>query len=323
MATSPPFHMSNSPKDRGLQRVLLQPSLVDWVAIVYLSATLATLVWGEPGAARTHFLLYVGGILVAYVLAVAVYRWLKPTGPVGQRLYRCTPLVAGCAVYFRLPDIYPIVHPTDLDAQLHQIDLWLVGTDLSVWLEPHTTGLMVDWLSFFYWLYFPLVVLTTSWAILVSTQPARRTSFATGAIVVILVGIFTYTLVPGIGPWHFLADDYEAPLRGGAFYEWMWDIYRMGVGRDIFPSVHTALSLWTTIFLVWERRAHRGVWAALAFVGFLTANIMVATIVLRWHYLVDLLAGMVLAGIGAMVASRGLRWYETRRQAAGVEPGYW
>ena len=61
------------------------------------------------------------------------------------------------------------------------------------------------------------------------------------------------------------------------------------------------------------------------FLAFAATQIIVATMFLRWHYLVDIVAGLVLASTAAIVSHRVVAW-ETRRRgrraSAGVAPIY-
>lgn len=114
-----------------------------------------------------------------------------------------------------------------------------------------------------------------------------------------------YYLVPASGPnihnnfgpilacdvtplplYHFQSDlpgvAYARELR-----EWMFEI--QWTKRDCFPSGHTAVAVVCVVF------AFRiGRWAGLAFlpVGFM---VVLSTVYLRYHYVVDVIAGVALA----------------------------
>lgn len=306
-----------------LARVLAEPALIDWIVIGFLLVELFAVWGGKQGPARDHFLAYLGALLVAYAGAVVAYRALAPTGFLWQRVYRMLPLVAACAVYFRLREVFPIVNPREYDAALHALDLRLFGTDLSVWLEDYSTPAVIDWFSFFYFLYFPMCLAGILWAIFYCKEPDRRARFAVGTILAFLLGHLGYLIVPGLGPWHYLAADYDAPLSGGWFFEANWNTYRTGAGHDIFPSLHTAVSVWLCLFLWAERPTHRGARILFWPVAFIVGNIVAATIVLRWHYFVDLVAGAALALSCRVASRRGVAAYEERRARLGVTPGYW
>jgi membrane-associated phospholipid phosphatase len=304
-------------------RALYEPALVDWIVLTYLAIEIFSVWSGKHGAARDHFLTYLGALFVGYGGIVIAYRALAPTGWFWQRLYRFAPMVAACAVYFRLREIFPLVNPRQYDASLHALDMSLFGTDLSVWIEQFTSRGVVNWFSFFYWLYFPTQLAGILWSIFVSREPDRRARFAVGSIMAFLVGHIIYTMVPGLGPWHHLAAQYDGPLQGGWFFQANWRTYRTGAGHDIFPSLHTACSVWLCLFLNAERRTSRVARWLYWPVVFISANIVAATIVLRWHYFVDLVAGTMLGFLCNFAAYRALSMYEDRRRRHGIAPTYW
>jgi len=141
-------------------------------------------------------------------------------------------------------------------------------------------------------------------------RAARQTAAA--MLVLCLIGVAGYYAVPAVGPYVYQAELYphrfpasDTPLVGRGLA--LIDRAR-GVARDCFPSLHVAHVLVIGAFL----RRH----ARLAFRLYLPFGVAViaATMYLRVHYLVD-----VLAGIPAGVASVWLgTWLQDRRDGQGV-----
>src|SRR5262249_35596565 len=124
------------------------------------------------------------------------------------------------------------------------------------------------------------------------------------------VGHFIYTLVPGYGPYEYLAHDYQAPVAGGPFYNLVLEaVAGAGPLRDIFPSLHTALPTFCSLF-AWKHYRRLA-----PIVSFFALNIILATIVLRWHYAADIGAGLVLAVAAFVAAPRLVERYQARRLA--------
>ena len=135
----------------------------------------------------------------------------------------------------------------------------------------------------------------------------------TGVILIAGIGHFVYTLVPGFGQYMYLAHEYRAPLKGGTFYNLILEaVSGAGPLRDIFPSLHTALPTCCALFS-WR---HYPRVAPIA--TFFAVNIMLATIVLRWHYAADVVAGLLLAGFAIVVAPRLVEAYQARRAEVGL-----
>jgi len=92
-----------------------------------------------------------------------------------------------------------------------------------------------------------------------------------------------------------------------------------GAMKDIFPSLHTAGPCFIAMFSFRnrDRLPFRYTWPLLAFFA---ANIIGATMFLRWHYVIDVFAGFTLASVAALVAPRVTKWEVTRRRRQGLGP---
>ena len=56
------------------------------------------------------------------------------------------------------------------------------------------------------------------------------------------------------------------------------------------------------------------------FMAFAATQIIGATMFLRWHYLIDIIAGITLATTAALVSYRVVSWETGRRSRVGVRP---
>jgi membrane-associated phospholipid phosphatase len=94
-----------------------------------------------------------------------------------------------------------------------------------------------------------------------------------------------------------------------------------GAQKDIFPSLHTAAPVFLTLFSFRNRRVlpFGYTWPIMAFFA---ANIMIATLFLRWHWVIDVVAGLVLAWFGWWLGVTLTR-IETRRRTRLGLPEAW
>jgi membrane-associated phospholipid phosphatase len=108
-----------------------------------------------------------------------------------------------------------------------------------------------------------------------------------------LVSYIGYVLVPARGPRFLLRDLQHRSLEG----LWLFQLMRGGLDRlesiayDCFPSGHTEL----TILAWWSTRHwfNSLFWPYFAY----TSSIIFATVYLRYHYTIDVLAGAGVASI--------------------------
>ena len=72
-------------------------------------------------------------------------------------------------------------------------------------------------------------------------------------------------------------------------------------------------------FLHRDRLPFKFIWPVLAF---FTSQIIIATMFLRWHYLIDIFAGLALASSAAVIAVKVQAWEKQRRERIGAPSVY-
>jgi membrane-associated phospholipid phosphatase len=207
--------------------------------------------------------------------------------------------------------VHPI-NPRDLDPLLAQWDLALFGVHPTVWIER----LMHPWLTEFLQLvyssfYFLPVILGM---ILWIRRDLRAFHIMLTAIVTAFyVSYLGYFAFPALGPRYELAHLQQQPLEG----VWLSSFLRASLDqlellqRDAFPSGHVGVSL---LVLHYSRR-----FAPATMVPYLVVvlGLVVSTVYLRYHYVVDVLAGFVLAVVSAWLAATIRHWMEPRKDEFG------
>jgi membrane-associated phospholipid phosphatase len=216
------------------------------------------------------------------------------------------PYVASC--YKEMALFIPAVRTTDADRWLANLDFRIWGANPTVWMERIHTPALTEFLQIAYTLFVPAVMLVP--VLLWLRRRYRDFQYYAFLIALgFLASYVGYLLVPARGPRFLLAPLQHAPLQG----LWLFSRMQAGLDRlesahyDCFPSGHTALTMlaaWGSRMI--SKRLHR------AYL-FYTPLIIFATVYLRYHYTVDLLAGAALALLAIWTApfayarlSRGL-----------------
>src|SRR5688572_5120395 len=208
-----------------LERLLLVPGLPDWLVAGYLSTVVVGLARAPESRARDAYLLFVGVLIAAYVAAVFFYRLrVEPRlGPdrasyLAACAYHLLPLATILVFYFNLRPILPIINPASYDGALYRLDLAVFGFEPTLAIERFLSPRVVEWFAFFYYSYFFFAASFIFVMTFTCDRDDRLASFATGVLMIVAVGHYVYTLVPGYGPYAYLAHDYQGPLEGGTFY---------------------------------------------------------------------------------------------------------
>ncbi|MBW2453800.1 MAG: phosphatase PAP2 family protein [Deltaproteobacteria bacterium] len=298
-------------------------TLQDLIPLAYL-ALIRVLVWqAVPSPARALSAWRVDGCILALVGGALLCRGLVVAPRWRAVVYRLCLMAVVIESYLMLRDLLPLLRSDSFDQALLDLDLAVFGFEPAFWLERFNLRPVVEYFSFFYFSYFALVA-TYLVVMLWVLRPGRATSeYAIGSFLVLCLGQLGYLVVPGTGPIHHFADQFAAPVDGGFFWSCVTHTVAAGGAlRDIFPSLHTAVPTWYALFSWTQARRDRRWRPAAVVCSWFALNIMLSTMVLRWHYLVDVIAGLALALLVSRVAPRLAAWEARRRQRLGL-PAPW
>jgi hypothetical protein len=319
------MHSSNearSPALRGLAGELaLRLSAQDWLLAGYFGTLLLEVIGGSGPRRLTAIV-----ALVADILVFGAALWLVRAGRIRDRrvsglVYRLGLFGSFLGSFFQLQWILPAASGPALDAKLHRLDLRIFGIEPAQAFDRFVCPETTEWFSFFYYGYFVLLAAYLLPILFLARSERVLLPFGFGIAWLYSVGHVVYTLVPAYGPYAHLT--FEHPLSGSTW----WPLVEATVASvdgsartDVFPSLHTAGPAFLAMFAFKHRtqRPFRQIWALLVFVA---TQIILATMFLRWHYLVDVVAGLALATSGIIAGRLALRWDEAR-QAAGGPPSW-
>jgi membrane-associated phospholipid phosphatase len=241
--------------------------------------------------------------LVTVALLFAVAALALGEGQVGWRywLKELLPVPVVPYIFLNLGRLVPLINPHTYDAELEALDRRLLGpeTQAALYAIPLPTW-FAEVLTLAYSTFFFLGIA------LVVTLAARRDPFlprATAAVIVtFMISYAGYFVVPAYGPRATVARERYATLPPGLVGEKVRDLldHWEKTKTDAFPSGHTMVTL---AVLFCARRRQRRLYDTLLPVG---ALLILATVLLTYHYVVDVLAAIPLTaaslGLAALLA---------------------
>ena len=236
--------------------------------------------WRTPDFAVCASFLAANGLLLAWaVRGDEDWRW---------RIRLLFYVVAMNVLFQRMATAVPLVNPWNADSFLHYLDRLLIGENLSLRMQPFICRPLTEVMSFCYILFLPY--LTISLFLYLLGRPDQARPFYAGLFTLYGIGFLGYLLFPARGPIDALAAQFSVPLEGGWLTRWTAETVEKGSNHvDAFPSLHCAVSFY---LLLSDRRYHR--WRFWSYL-LPAAGLWVSTIYLRYHYLVDVLAGFTLS----------------------------
>lgn len=163
------------------------------------------------------------------------------------------------------------------------------------------------WAIFYLYLFYPLSAITMVYFSFVEFRTGY--ALAWSLVIINLVSDLVYLVFP------VTTDIYRAtllahPMVGNSFATAMYNHFKTDPSFNCFPSLHASVS--TICFYAWYRYAKLKPNAATKSIallmGVIAAGVMLSTLFVKQHYIVDEIAGFFLAwGVGAwMYGKRGV-----------------
>jgi membrane-associated phospholipid phosphatase len=276
----------------------------EWVTIGYLSWILALLCVCRrniPHAGRyfaVHCTTAVGIAWLAWMATLSRNRALQ----LARHWY---PLALYIFFFEELRGLVHAIFPGWFDRWLILFDYNFSGVHPAAWLSRFANPGSNDFMQFSYMTYFLYLVILPG----ILYVQGKRAAFWTVMVATAIAHYSVYViavLLPVESPYFALASLHFVPLEGGALTKTIDFIERFGrVHGGAFPSAHVAGSM---VALLAARRYKPWLfWICLPFF----CSMCVATVYGRYHYIADVLAGIVVGAIGWVAG----RWMMEREGA--------
>ncbi len=281
----------------------------DLISSVFLLGLILLVLAARERITDWHWLLGTYLVLLALQFGVVAGRG-RGLPPVLADFF---PLVPILTIYDSLRFI-PELNPGDWDDLLIRIDRALLGGDPSLWFERISTPWLTELFQLAYLVYYVLPFLLLGVLYCRNHGPRITPELKSQAeaafdlcIVALLLSHYLafvgYMVVPALGPRFAMAPLYRTQLTGLALAEPIGNLLNAmeGIKRDAFPSGHTSAAL-ITLYYAFRFTPRLGRYALAP-----VALMILATVYLRYHYVVDVLAGAILSGLCVSLAPRLLR----------------
>lgn len=192
---------------------------------------------------------------------------------------------------------------TPADAALFELDRTLWG---GISLPEHFFRLERIWLSELlsgaYFCFYFVVLLPVIW-FSIRRREHEAKSFFFGLSYLYLIGFAGYLLVPAGGPYMAFPELFPYPVHGGPMTAFLTARVAEGItGMDVFPSLHSGITLFVAGFFL-TARSRPGYRAVSSLLLPIVAGVILATVYLRYHYGIDLVAGLLLGWSAIRVAN--------------------
>lgn len=166
----------------------------------------------------------------------------------------------------------------------------------------------IDFLYLCYWSYYLLILAPAAVPFFLGDRKGVRESISI-LLSALFLSYLGYFLVPALGPHHFFGErplELDGWILGATMHQALLAMeWRM---PDAFPSGHTLISV-VVLFILWRR--HRSTFWVLLIPAI---GCVWATMALRYHYVVDIVAGVALVPVALLMGIHLNAWWERKRE---------
>jgi membrane-associated phospholipid phosphatase len=298
----------------------------EWVALAYLGLTGALILAFRnnlPGA-QVHssviagLVWFAGQAGVAALIVALSWTTERRSSAVLRFVRHWYPQAFFLFCFEELHYLVHLVFPGWCDRWLIGFDHWLAGVHPTVWFEQFARPALNDFMQMAYLSYFFYLPILAG--ILYARGEVRAFwTVMTSSVAAYTIGYLISIFFPVESPYHSLAALQRVELTGGFFTSLIGVIEHFGrVHGAAFPSAHVSGSL-VALLGAWRYRR----WLFWTFLPFFLC-MLVATVYGRYHYIADVLAGLVVGAIGFGLGHWLMQWRgalpesKARRASANV-----
>ena len=279
-------------------RPVLKPSDLLTIAFLVLLSGLA--VFSAPVNPQWITLLATYAVLALAILATAVYRTRVDQARRGFTLSVVASVMTVLLVFNSLGVLIASFHASTFDSFLIAIDHALFGVHPTVWMERLISPLLTGLLQFAYISYY-FIPLSLGLVLIARGRFGAFEEVLFGILLCFYLSYLGYLLVPAIGPRFTLSHLQTGGLQVSPIIESIQETLNALEKNktDAFPSGHTAVSL-MCLYYAWKEREKK---LFTVFIPLVT-GLIIATVYLRYHYVIDVIVGIALTGLTVALAPR-------------------
>jgi len=247
---------------------------------------------------ETAYFYEISGISIIYLILMSILN--DREGSFSLFLRAITTVAVCWAIYFVMSKLPFDVVPYNSDTFLARLDQLLgFGTAPVLWAEKFVNSMNLNFFSFVYAVFIPFMYYSIFISLL-GRQYNERKVFITAFVVTYAISFMGHLFLPARGPIVFYASDFSHILSGGGYFHKLVvdSIDKAGGPHGAFPSLHVGVT-WFVCYFDLKFNRIRG----LLYLP-LVVLIIISTVLLRYHYVIDLIAGVAIGTFSVSIATK-------------------
>jgi len=235
-----------------------------------------------------------GGLALLYaalfIMQLVLIRFKNSTGLMSWVYDLIFPTACILIIFDSLEGLVHSINPRDIDPLLIKLDYAIFGFYPTVMAEKFANPLLTDVMQLAYCSYYLLPITLGVFLKIKGEDPAFDRSLFL-IMLCFYLSYIGYMLMPALGPRYTIAHLQSTDLSGYLIAGRLQDLLNRleGIKRDAFPSGHTGIAL-TVLYL-----SHIHAKGLFRFFFPCVIALILSTVYCRYHYVVDVLGGILLA----------------------------
>ncbi len=265
---------------------------VDWATIIYLTIlSFLIVLFSNKQPDWPYYILFNLFILIIILL---IARYLSDEKNKWKRFFRhWYPMALFTFLYEEIRHLVHIIFPGWFDGWINHVELKLFGEYPTIWLQKVVSVPLNEYMMFAYFSYYFLMPVLGA-ALYVKERIKEFDRFLLICAVAFYISYLGFIFMPVEGPRYALSHIHNLQLVGIIFTPMAHYVIKVaGLHGGCMPSSHVAVALVVMIFAI--RYTRTLAW----FLTPLILSLFVATVYGRFHYFLDVVAG-ILVGLFAL-----------------------
>jgi len=211
------------------------------------------------------------------------------------------PLLFFVLFYEETRQLVHLIFPNFFDPFINHLELAVFGIYPTVWMQKFICFWANEYMMFSYVFYYFLLAVLGAGLFFTNKIKEFDDLLFTSAVAY-YVSFFGFIFFPVAGPRFALVSSHQAELNGGIFTSLAKELIDLaGIHGAAMPSSHVAVAL---VVLVYAYRHHRILHYILSP---LIISLFVATVYGRFHYVSDVVAGLLVGGVSILICDQVIK----------------
>ena len=258
---------------------------VDRATIIYLLVlSLITLFFKHNQPLWPYYIIFNFSIVVLILLGV---KFLSSPNGLAKFIRHWYPVILFTFLYEETRYLVHIIFPGFFDFWINNLEFNLLGNYPTVFLEKYSIPILNEYFLLAYFSYYFLLPVSGI-ALYFSKKIKEFDRMVFASAVVFYISYLGFIFFPVEGPRYALSAFHQIPIKGFMFVPLaQWIVKVGGLHGGCMPSSHVAVACVVFIFVYkYSRRLFY-------FLGPLIISLFIGTVWGRFHYILDVLAGII------------------------------